>query len=326
MRDINLKSTEYFEAVARLGTVTKASKELGVSPSAVSQQINLLEKQLNAKLFKREKKRLILTLDGDRLYQTTKVTFGALRNVKNSISKKQNVRNFVIRVSPSFGVRWLGPRIAEFANDNKEWNIRIDATPDFSAFEVEGIDLDIRYGIGGWSGLNNMPIMKDFITPICSPTYFKRLQKISKSPDAQIQKANLIDSIKTLYRWDIWLAKNKIDIPELSYQYCFDRSSMSIELAKEGGGLALDSVNLCLNELISKKLIPLSTNYPVVEFSAYWLVCPERNFSRRIVNRFYDWLLKKCNEHENNSRKFLKNMGCSFVKMDEINLNKKDSD
>jgi LysR family glycine cleavage system transcriptional activator len=326
MRDINLKSTEYFEAVARLGTVTKASKELGVSPSAVSQQINLLEKQLNAKLFKREKKRLILTLDGDRLYQTTKVTFGALRNVKNSISKKQNVRNFVIRVSPSFGVRWLGPRIAEFANDNKEWNIRIDATPDFSAFEVEGIDLDIRYGMGGWSGLNNMPIMKDFITPICSPTYFKRLQKISKSPDAQIQQANLIDSIKTLYRWDIWLAKNKIDIPELSYQYCFDRSSMSIELAKEGGGLALDSVNLCLNELISKKLIPLSTNYPVVEFSAYWLVCPERNFSRRIVNRFYDWLLKKCNEHENNSRKFLKNMGCSFVKMDEINLNKKDSD
>ncbi len=326
MRDINLKSTEHFEAVARLGTVTKAAKELGVSPSAISQQINLLEKQLNAKLFRREKKRLILTLDGDRLYQTTKVTFGALRNVKNSISKKQNVRNFVIRVSPSFGVRWLGPRIAEFANENKEWNIRIDATPDFSAFEVEGIDLDIRYGMGGWSGLNNMPIMKDFITPVCSPQYLKQLQKISKNSDEQITQANLIDSIKTLYRWDIWLAKNKIEIPNVSYQYCFDRSSMSIELAKESGGLALDSVNLCLNELASKQLVPLSNKYPVVEFSAYWLVCPERNFSRRIVNRFYQWLLKKCNEHENKSRTFLQNAGCNFVPMEELNLNKKDLD
>ncbi len=32
MRDLNLKATEYFEAVARLGSVTKASEELGISP------------------------------------------------------------------------------------------------------------------------------------------------------------------------------------------------------------------------------------------------------------------------------------------------------
>ena len=61
MRDINIRATEYFESVARLGTVTKAAQELGVSPSAVSQQLRILEEQFGVKLFRREKRRLILT-------------------------------------------------------------------------------------------------------------------------------------------------------------------------------------------------------------------------------------------------------------------------
>lgn len=76
MRDLNIKATEYFEAVARLGTVTKAAEELGVSPSAVSQQVRLLEAQFGVKLFRREKRRLVLTLDGDRLFQRASQAFG----------------------------------------------------------------------------------------------------------------------------------------------------------------------------------------------------------------------------------------------------------
>ncbi|MDP2778780.1 LysR family transcriptional regulator, partial [Devosia sp.] len=85
MRDINIKATEYFEAVARLGTVTKAADELGVSSSAVSQQVTILERQLGIKLFRREKKRLVLTLDGDRFFKTATQAFRALRNSKSAI-------------------------------------------------------------------------------------------------------------------------------------------------------------------------------------------------------------------------------------------------
>lgn len=109
MRDINRKATEYFEAVARLGTVTKDVAELSVSPSAVSQQIRLLEAQFGVKLFRREKRRLILTLDGDRLFQTTTRAFGALRNARSAIARQREMRSLTVRVSPSFGVRWLGP-------------------------------------------------------------------------------------------------------------------------------------------------------------------------------------------------------------------------
>ncbi|SEA68665.1 LysR substrate-binding domain-containing protein [Rubrimonas cliftonensis] len=312
MRDINLKATEYFEAVARLGGVTRAAEELAVSPSAVSQQIRLLEGQLGVRLFRREKRRLVLTLDGDRLFQTTTQAFGALRNARSAIARQRDVRSLTIRVSPSFGVRWLGPRIAGFAAENPDWNIRIDATPDFTAFETEAIDLDVRYGLGGWAGLTVMPMMNDLAAPLCSTDYLARLRAVSDDPAAQLSAARLIDSVKMLYRWDLWLAANGVVVPDLGYPFRFDRSSMSIEMAKQGGGLALDSVMLCLPELMRGELVPFSTDYPVVEFQGYWLVCPPRHLNRRIVARFADWLAAACAAHEAQARAFLASLGCAF--------------
>lgn len=312
MRNINIRATEYFESVARLGTVTRAAAELGVSPSAVSQQIRILEEQFGVSLFRRQKRRLVLTLDGDRLFQTATQAFSAIRNARNAISRQRDTRNLTLRVSPSFGVRWLGPRIAEFAEQNLEWNIRIDATPDFSAFDTEVVDLDLRYGLGAWAGLSNTNFMSDLVLPMCSPEYLERLRSVSDKPPEQLQAARLIDSVKALYRWDLWLASNSIDLGQLEYPFRFDRSSMAIELAKQGGGIVLDSVTLCLPELLRGELVPFSPDFDVIDFPAYWFVCPPRHFNRRIVKRFLDWISEKALSHEEQARAFLTSAGCRF--------------
>lgn len=312
LRDINIRATEHFEAVARLGTVTKAAGELGVSTSAVSQQIRQLETQLGVKLFRREKRRLVLTLDGDRLFQTMSQAFRAIRNTHSAITRQRDMRNLTLRVSPSFGVRWLGPRIADFAAENSNWNIRVDATPDYSAFDTEAVDFDLRYGLGGWSGLAVNCIMHDLVLPLCSPAYLEELRSKSGDPVEQIRAARLIDSVKMLYRWDLWLASNGIEVAELNYPFRFDRSSMSIELAKQGGGLALDSVTLCLPELQRGELVPFSTAFDVIDFPAYWMVCPPRHFNRRIVTRFSEWLGRMADKHETEARLLLSDLGCSF--------------
>jgi DNA-binding transcriptional LysR family regulator len=115
-----------------------------------------------------------------------------------------------------------------------------------------------------------------------------------------------------LYRWDIWLASNKIDVLDLNYPFRFDRSSMSIELAKQGGGLVLESISLCLPELENGQLVPFSTEFDVVDFPAYWFVCPPRHLNRRIVSRFAEWLGAACKEHELRARAALGGLGCTF--------------
>jgi LysR family transcriptional regulator, glycine cleavage system transcriptional activator len=312
MRDLNLKATEHFESVARLGSVTKAAEELGVTPSAVSQQVRLLEAQFGIKLFRRERRRLVLTLDGDRLYQTTTQAFGALRNARNAIARQKQARTLTIRVSPSFGVRWLGPRIGEFASANPDWNVRVDATPEFTSFETEAVDFDLRYGLGRWTGLTVECIMRDFVLPVCSPFYLEQLHARSGDWEEQLRAARLIDSVKTLYRWDLWLASNRVDLPNLSYPFRFDRSSMSIEMAKQGGGLALDSVMLCLPELERGELVPFCPEVDVIEFAAYWFVCPPRHFNRRIVRRFLYWFYPACEGHYERARALLEGHGCNI--------------
>ncbi|WMT91878.1 LysR family transcriptional regulator [Pelagibacterium sp. H642] len=314
MRDINIKATEYFEAVARLGTVTKAAYELGVSASAVSQQLTILEQQLGVRLFRREKKRLVLTLDGDRFFKTATQAFRALRNAKSAILQQREVRAMSLRVSPSFGVRWLASRIGSFIADNPGWNVRVDATPDFTDFETEKIDLDLRYGFGGWVGLSEKRVMHDMVLPLCSPAYLEELRQSSQDAVGQIKAARLIDSVKALYRWDLWLAQNDIDIPSLSYPFRFDRSSMSIELAKQGGGVALDSVALCLPEIQRGELVPLAPDYPVIEFAAYHVVCPDGHLDREIVEKFSDWVTRAARVHEYEARAALSGLGCSFIK------------
>lgn len=320
MRDINLKATAYFEAVARLGTVTKAAEELGVSPSAVNQQIKLLEAQFGVVLFRREKRRLVLTIDGDRLFQTATRAFAAIRNARGAIARQRDARSLTIRVSPSFGVRWLGPRIAGFFAANPDWNIRVDATPEFSAFETEAIDLDLRYGNGDWPGLSVNAVMHDLVLPLASPGYLAELRALSSDPVEQLAQAKLIDSVQTLYRWDLWLASNHIRLPELSYPFRFDRSAMSIEMAKQGGGLALDSVTLCLGEIERGELVPLSTDFAVIDFPAYWLVCPPRHFNRRIVKRFDGWLRDEAVAHETRARAQLEYFGCRFETTEKLDL------
>ncbi|MGB0661909.1 MAG: LysR substrate-binding domain-containing protein [Mangrovicoccus sp.] len=320
MRDLNLKATEYFEAVARLGTVTKAADELGVSPSAVSQQITGLETQLGVKLFRREKKRLVLTLDGDRLFQTATQAFGAIRNTRSAITHQRELRMLTIRVSPSFGVRWLGPRVGAFAAAHRDWAIRIDATPEFSAFDTENIDLDLRYGIGSWNGLSNISVLHDLVLPLCSPSYLAQLRGKSSDIAEQLAQARLIDSVKSLLRWDLWLATHRITLDRVSYPFRFDRSSMSIEMAKQGEGICLESVTLCLPDLQNGALVPFCPSIPVLDFPAYWLVCPPRHFNRRIVKRFADWLTDTAAQHDDAARSVLSVSGCTINTDAKIDL------
>ena len=170
----------YFEAVARLGRVSRAAEELEVSPSAVSQQVKLLEQRIGVRLFRRDKRRLSLTSEGARLYQSVSTAFNLLRNARQVVSRQQDFRQLILRVSPSFGVRWLAPRLSGFIEKYPSWGIRVDATPDPSDFEREVIDLDVRYGAGDYPGLLSNPSPTITCCPCAAPLISSRSAKKHK--------------------------------------------------------------------------------------------------------------------------------------------------
>lgn len=294
-RNLNLNAFVYFEAVARRGTLTRAAEELSVSPSAVSQQIKLLEQQLGVRLFRREGRILSLTLEGEQLFQTSNTALRMLRVAREGLGKTHETRRLNLRVTPSFGVRWLGPRLSDFIARHPDWDLRVDAAPDPTDFDREIMDFDIRYGTGVWSGFHMQPVVQDHVLPLASPDYIAGL---SASGNEALNAARLIDSARAICKWDFWLYRNGIETRANRKTVLMDRSTMAIQLALDGVGVVLESLALVANDVAEGRLVPVTPHLPVVSFPAYWLLCPQRYLRRRAVKLFLEWITAQAAEHE----------------------------
>lgn len=288
----NLNAMPFFEAVARRGGVSRAAEELSVSPSAVSQQIKLLEQQLGVKLFRRNGRLLSLTLEGEMLAQTAGTALRMLADAQANLGRTRTAHRLNLRVSPSFGVRWLGPRLAKFLAEYPDWDLRVDAAPDPTDFNREVMDLDVRYGTGDWPGLYARPLVQDQVLPLASPAYLSSLPA-----DDPLSAARLIDSARALCQWDYWFLHNGILTGTNRKTVLMDRSSMALQLALDGVGVVLESLALASAELASGQLVPVTPNLPVLQFPAYWALCPDRFIKRRPVRLFLDWVEGQADDH-----------------------------
>lgn len=294
-RGLNLNAFVYFEAVARRGTLTRAAEELSVSPSAVSQQVKLLEQQLGVKLFRRDGRVLSLTLEGEQLFQTSNTALRMLRVARDGLGKTHETRRLNLRVTPSFGVRWLGPRLSDFITRHPDWDLRVDAAPDPTDFDREIMDFDIRYGTGVWTGFHMQPVVQDHVLPLASPAY---LASLSGQGIDRLNQARLIDSARAICKWDFWLYRNGVESPANRKTILMDRSTMAIQLALDGVGVVLESLALVAQDVAEGRLVPVVPHCPVVSFPAYWLLCPQRYLHRRAVRLFLEWITAQAAAHE----------------------------
>ncbi|MBS8225116.1 LysR substrate-binding domain-containing protein [Vannielia litorea] len=291
-RPENLNAILYFETVARRGTLSRAAEELTVSPSAVSQQIKLLEQQLGVKLFRREGRQLSLTLEGEQLYQSAGTALRMLKDARRNLGRSRETRRLNLRVAPSFGVLWLGPRLSRFVGKHPEWELRVDAAPDPTDFDREVMDLDIRYGTGDWRGMHVEPVVDDHILPLATPEYLAGL-----GGDV-LNMARFIDSARNLCNWDTWLLRNGIETAANRKTLLIDRSSMALQLALDGVGIVLESLAVASAEVAAGRLVPVTPELPVPRFPAHWAICPSRYLNRKAVQIFLDWITEEAGRHE----------------------------
>ena len=295
-RPPNLNAYLYFETVARRGTITRAAEELSVSPSAVSQQIKQLEQLLGVRLFRREGRRLSLTLEGEQLFQSASGAIRSMRTAEASLRRTRQGHRFNLRVPPSFGVRWLGPRLHDFIARHPDQDLAIDAAPDPTDFDREVMDLEIRYGLGGSDfaqGYHGAVVLQDLVLPLCSPAYLDSLPGGADGmaePDAIVAQALMIESSRALCTWDRWLGQVGLVGPMGRRGIKMDRSSMALQLALDGTGMALESLVLAAPLVAAGRLVPVLPNHPALRFDAYWALCPSRHLSRRAVSQFLTWL------------------------------------
>ena len=105
-----------FHAVSDAGSFTRAGDALNLSQSAVSRQVSSLEASLTTTLFHRPARGLLLTEQGEWLYQTVPDVFHMLTMAEAQLSERQERPSGPLKITTTvaLGSTWLTPRIKEF--------------------------------------------------------------------------------------------------------------------------------------------------------------------------------------------------------------------
>lgn len=103
-----------FHAVAGCRSFKHAAEELGVSATAVSHQIKLLESVLECRVCERSAQGVSLTETGEILYAGTQRAFAALEQSVAQITRAQQPPALTVTTTSNFLTHWLVPRLADF--------------------------------------------------------------------------------------------------------------------------------------------------------------------------------------------------------------------
>ena len=134
-----------FEAAARHLNFTKAADELFVTQSAVSRQVQALEERLGVRLFVRQRRGLLLTYEGERLFRSVQGALRQVQEVIDSLSQRPAGNRVTLTSTMAFCALWLIPRLGEFNRLFPEVGVRIAANDQVLNLERERIDVSVRY-------------------------------------------------------------------------------------------------------------------------------------------------------------------------------------
>ena len=265
----NLSSYWIFYTVANAGNISKAAKELYISQPAISKSIQKLEESLNCKLFSRSSRGVILTDEGNLLYDHVKEAFETLSMGEDKLKRSINlgVGHISIGVSSTLCKYMLLPYLSEFIHQNPHISISISCQSTNETLRLLD-DNKIDIGLIGkpdvLKGLTFDHLSDIEDTFVATPEYLANLEERGIEKEEVLEHATLmlLDKNNVTRRYiDDYFQKNLIDVSD-----SIDISDMGllIDFAKIGVGVACVIKSFVSRELTKGKLveIPLEIAIP----------------------------------------------------------------
>lgn len=277
-----------FDAVARHGSVSRASDELNVTQSAVSRQISGLEALLKCHLFTRARKRLHLTKLGEEYARDVadilhRTRLSAMRLMTNG----QAAGALTLGVLPTFGTRWLMPRLGDFIRLRPATEINIVTKIRPFRFDEDTVDLVIHYGDANWPNAHVTYLMDEELSVLAAPGL---LASRPVATAADLAGHVLLQHTTRPDAWNQWLARSGTAGINGFAGPRFEHYSLMIEAAAAGLGIALLPAFLARPE-IEKGTLAVVLPERLRSDGAYYIVYPRAKAHNPDIIAFRDWMM-----------------------------------
>lgn len=288
-----LPALRAFEAVARLGSVTRAAEELHVTHSAVSHQVRQLEEYLGIALIDRSARRMHLTPDGRVYAYQIRQSLQQIGGMTERITQRAQSEHLTIAVLPSFATHWLIPRLPSFWQEYPDWQIELVAGLDMTDFDQSPVDCAIRFGEVSMHGLRSELMMGEWqllVAAAHNPNYYF---------DQSAQEA-FAQGTALLVNEDVssWSIAAGIDNPTPHEPLVVNDSNVALEAVRMGViGCTLMRWSIAAH-WVQQGLLKQVTPHMAQHVSAYHLVWPNRSHDSAKLNVFKGWLKQQCTQFE----------------------------
>lgn len=274
-----------FEAAARHESFTAAAAELNLTQSAVSRQIRSLESLLGADLFTRERQKVALTLAGQAYAAEVRTALQRISVATLGFQANPQGGTLNVAILPTFGTRWLAPRLPGFMAANPGVTINLTTRLAPFDFQTDSVDAAIHFGQPDWPGAELDFLMHETVVPACSPTLMQQRQ--FQTP-ADLAGAPLLHLMSRPDAWARWFAA--MDVPaERLPGMLVDQFAMAAQAAMSGLGVALLPTFLIEAELARGDLVQ-AIGAPVQSAERYFLACPPSRATYPPLVAFRRWI------------------------------------
>ncbi|OLP60364.1 LysR family transcriptional regulator [Xaviernesmea oryzae] len=283
----DIANLQAFECAARHGSFTQAAAELSLTQSAVSRQIKDLENQIGMLLFQRVRQRVVLSEAGAKfLPEVRRLLNQSEALMLRAMGSAQADGALSLATLPTFGSRWLTPRLPDFLAHHPGVTLSIASRSQPFDFAEESFDLAIHYGQPVWAHANCTYLCSEIILPVASPT---RLAQSRPAAPADLAQGPLLQLTTRPKIWAEWLEENGAAADGAYRGNRFDQFSMVIEAAVAGLGFALVPRYLIEQELKSGAL-EVVFERPMRTENNYYLVVPEGKVENGPTTAFCSWI------------------------------------
>ncbi len=277
-----------FEAAARTGSITLAAQELSLTQSAVSRQIKVLEEQLGAELFHREKQTIRLTFGGAIYAREVREALQRISHASLNLRARPSGGVLTLAIPPTFGTRWLAPRLPRFMARHPEVSVNLFTRPTRFDFRNDVVDAAIHFGAPFWPGAEMALLLGETVMPLCAPGL---LAQFGFREAADIRNAPLLHLTSRPDAWEGWLRAHGIDDNAI-HGMLFDQFATLSQAAIAGLGVALLPEFLFQPEIEAGQLVP-ALPLPIDSVGSYYLCWPHDRRDYGPLHLFREWLLEE---------------------------------
>lgn len=255
-----------FEAAARHLSFKAAAAELGVTPTAISHQIRLLERYCGQPLFRREPRPMSLTWAGERLFPVVRDGLDLFSEALTAIRSGAAKGRLRVTTTNAFAARWLVPRLPTWQQAHPGLRLDIIGTDTVLNLRAGETDVAIRYMREKPTDATSVELFRDTYYVVASTALVGRARK--RLAPHELARLPLIESewpptaagAPNWQHWEAAARKRGHNVPALATtaSLSFREELHAIEAVLAGQGVAICSDVLVGRELRDGKLRRLS--------------------------------------------------------------------